>query len=449
MSVREYGARRIPSTSVRREIRGRVSICAVLSLLILAAAQSGAGAREAEGTLGWEECVAFARARHPDVVSSREKIQQARDAKGITRSALLPQVSTSLDINRTRQDAPSRGAVDDTAYSYGITASQLLFDGGKAIYDTKGADAQVRQAIYTALETSASVRYSLRSAFIELLKAQELLGISDEIVKRRKRSLNLVRMRYNAGKEHSGSLLTAEVNLAQAESDRSQAERALSLARHKLAREMGLNEWKEFAVKGELSVPEAGAEKPDFASLAGQTPAVRQAESKKEYADYARKSAEAGYFPEVYGTASAGKSDSTWPPRESRYSAGVGVSLPIFEGGKRVYQSSKENAAYRQAVADLESARGSASVTLEQRWTALMNAIDNARVREKYLNAYEERARIAAAQYNIGQVSFDNWIIIENELVEAKKNYLNARAAVLDAEASWKNAQGVTLDDDI
>jgi len=114
-----------------------------------------------------------------------------------------------------------------------------------------------------------------------------------------------------------------------------------------------------------------------------------------------------------------------------------------------VYQSSKENAAYRQAVADLESARGSASVTLEQRWTALMNAIDNARVREKYLQAYEERARIAAAQYNIGQVSFDNWIIIENELVEAKKNYLNARAAVLDAEASWKNAQGVTLDDDI
>lgn len=114
-----------------------------------------------------------------------------------------------------------------------------------------------------------------------------------------------------------------------------------------------------------------------------------------------------------------------------------------------MYRSSKENAAYRQAVADLESARGSASVTLEQRWTAFMNAIDNARVREKYLQAYEERARIAAAQYNIGQVSFDNWIIIENELVEAKKNYLNARATVLDAEASWKNAQGVTLDDDI
>lgn len=421
------------------------------AVIILAIAFSGAAAREAGETLGWEECAALAMARHPDIVSSREKIQQARDAKGITRSSMLPQVDASLDINKSRRDAPSpsQGKVDTTTYSYGITARQLLFDGGKALYDTRGADAQVRQTIYGAMEVSSTVRYNLRSAFVEMLKAQELLGISGEIVDRRRKSLNLVRMRYNAGKEHRGSLLTAEVNLAQAESDRGQADRAVSLSRHRLAREMGLKEWKEFTVKGELSIPDAGPRKPDFVSLAGLTPAVRQAEMRKEQADYARKSADAGYLPEVFGTASAGRSDNSWPPGEGRLSAGVGISIPIFEGGKRVYRSSKENAAYRQAAADLESIRGSLSVTLEQRWTAFMNAIDNARLREKYLSAYEERARIAAAQYNIGQVGFDNWIIIENELVEAKKNYLNARSMVLEAEASWKNAQGVRLDDDI
>jgi len=422
-----------------------------IALVLLAVPPLYADAPTIGETLGWEECAALARAHHPDIVSAREKLQQARDAKGITRSALLPQVSTSLDINRTRQDAsaPSQGTVDDTTYSYGITAKQLLFDGGKTLYDTKGADAQVRQAVYSTMATSSTVRYSLRSAFVEMLKAQELLGISDEIVERRKKSLDLVRMRHNAGKEHRGSLLTAEVNLAQAMAERVQADRAVSLARHRLAREMGLKEWKNFTVKGDLSVPETGNGSPDFASLASRTPAVRQAELQKEYADFTRKSAEAGYFPEVYGTASAAKSDTSWPPRESQVSAGVGITLPLFEGGKRVYQSSKENAAYRQAVADFESAKGSASVTLEQKWIAFMNAVDTFGLREKYLRASEERARIAAAQYNIGQVSFDNWIIIENELVEAKKNYLNARASALDAEASWKNAQGVTLENDI
>ncbi len=426
-----------------------IPVC--IALVLLAAPPLYAGAPTVAGTLVWEECVALASAHHPDIVSAREKLQQARDAKGITRSALLPQVSTSLDINRTRQDAsaPSQGTVDDTTYSYGITARQLLFDGGRALYDTKGADAQVRQAVYSTMGTSSAVRYGLRSAFVELLKAQELLGISDEIVERREKSLKLVSMRYNAGKEHRGALLTAEANLAQARSDRVQAGRSVSLARHKLAREMGLREWKEFMVKGDLSIPEVGAGSPDFASLASRTPAVRQAELQKEFADYARKSAEAGYFPEVYGTASAAKSDTSWPPRESQVSAGVGITLPLFEGGKRVYRSSKENAAYRQAVADFESAKGSASVTLEQKWIAFMNAIDTFGVKEKYLRASEERARIAAAQYNIGQVSFDSWIIIENELVEAKKNYLNARAGALDAEASWKNAQGVTLENDI
>ncbi len=380
-----------------------------LALVLLAAPPLYADAPTVGETLGWEECAALARAHHPDIVSAREKLQQARDAKGITRSALLPQVSTSLDINRTRQDAPSQGAVDDTTYSYGITAKQLLFDGGKALYDTKGADAQVRQAVYSTMATSSTVRYSLRSAFVEMLKAQELLGISDEIVERRKKSLDLVRMRHNAGKEHRGSLLTAEVNLAQAMAERVQADRAVSLARHKLAREMGLKEWKNFKVKGDLSVPETGTGSPDFASLASRTPAVRQAELQKEYADFTRKSAEGRLFPrgvryrqrgEIrHLVAAKGKPGVGRGGHNPSSLRGGETRLPELEGKRR----------YRQAVADFESAKGSASVTLEQKWIAFMNAVDTFGLREKYLRASEERARIAAAQYNIGQVSFDNW----------------------------------------
>ncbi len=99
-------------------------------------------------------------------------------------------------------------------------------------------------------------------------------------------------------------------------------------------------------------------------------------------------------------------------------------------------------------MADRDSALSSASLALARKWTALLYAIDHCKVREKSLLASEERSRIAQARYNIGDITFDNWIIIENELVDAKKNYLNARASVLDAEAEWRNSQGVTLDND-
>ena len=64
----------------------------------------------------------------------------------------------------------------------------------------------------------------------------------------------------------------------------------------------------------------------------------------------------------------------------------------------------------------------------------------------KSLQAAEERAKIAQTQYSTGFISFDNWIIIENDLVNAKKTYLESQASALSAEAKWVQAKGETLE---
>ena len=64
----------------------------------------------------------------------------------------------------------------------------------------------------------------------------------------------------------------------------------------------------------------------------------------------------------------------------------------------------------------------------------------------KSLDAALERSKIAEAQYSIGFITFDNWIIIQDDLVRAKRSYLDARAAALQAEASWIQAKGETLE---
>ena len=62
------------------------------------------------------------------------------------------------------------------------------------------------------------------------------------------------------------------------------------------------------------------------------------------------------------------------------------------------------------------------------------------------LAANEERAKIAEAQYSTGFITYDNWSIIDNNLVQSKKSYLNAQAGALLAEAQWVSAKGVTLE---
>ncbi|PIR18048.1 MAG: hypothetical protein COV46_01680 [Deltaproteobacteria bacterium CG11_big_fil_rev_8_21_14_0_20_49_13] len=145
-------------------------------------------------------------------------------------------------------------------------------------------------------------------------------------------------------------------------------------------------------------------------------------------------------------TASANRWNQNWPPNTNQLSVGVGVSMPIFEGGLRFAQVAKAKAVLKQAAENERSAKDHALVGLQETWASLLDAAENVSVQEQLLAATQERSNIADAQYSTGFASFDNWIIIEDELVRAKKTYIMAKADALRAEAGWIYAKGGTLD---
>ncbi|MBA7676181.1 hypothetical protein ES703_84422 [subsurface metagenome] len=100
-----------------------------------------------------------------------------------------------------------------------------------------------------------------------------------------------------------------------------------------------------------------------------------------------------------------------------------------------------------QTQADERSGRDSVILTLEETWTELQDAIDKVQVKKKFLKAAEERAKIAQTQYSSGLITFNDWIIIEDNLVSTKKSFLDAQADALIAEANWIQAKGGTLND--
>ena len=59
-----------------------------------------------EVALTWEECVKEAVEYNPDLVSSREKLNQIRADRSIVRSGLLPQVTTQASGRRSNCEKP-------------------------------------------------------------------------------------------------------------------------------------------------------------------------------------------------------------------------------------------------------------------------------------------------------------------------------------------------------
>jgi len=418
----------------------------IVFLLFLNASPASLKAQE---TLSWQDCIEEARKNHPDLISAQENIKQLEAAKKITASSTLPQIDSSVDASKTRTDLEtSAGTTGKTtnSYSYGVSGTQLLFDGFKSRDNIKAAAENIKAARYNYKFISSDVRLRLRSAFINLLKAQEALNITQQIFNIRRGNLELITLRYESGIEHKGALLTAEANLAEAEFEISQAKRALEVAQRQLLKEMGRNQFSPLRVEGDFKISQTDLTKPDFETLANLHPSLGKVIAQKNAASFGIKAAQANFLPELSAQAGADRSGSHWLPGDDRLNVGLSLTFPLFEGGLRAAQVSQAEAQFNQAQANERSSKDSIIVTLEQSWAALQDAVETTEVQKKFLDAAEERAKIAEAQYSLGLIQFDNWTIIEDELVRTKKAFLDAQAGALLAQANWVSAKGETLE---
>ena len=69
-------------------------------------------------------------------------------------------------------------------------------------------------------------------------------------------------------------------------------------------------------------------------------------------------------------------------------------------------------------------------------------AIERLKVDESFRAAAIARAEIARRKYNNGLLSFEDWDIIENDLIFRQKNYLSSLQTRVTSEAAWERDRG-------
>lgn len=397
--------------------------------------------------LRWSDCVKETLKGNPDLASASESIRQGAAGVDAVRSRLLPELDGKASAGRSGRE----GSGSDNSYSYGVSARQLVYDGGKASSDTKRSMEQLQASKFRYDLMSANVRRSLRLAFVDLMKSQRQVTINEDILSRRKQSTKLIRLRYEGGREHRGSLLTAEAKEAQSEFDLLQARRSIEMARSSLMELLGrpaASVAGEISVEGTFEAAPVDKSKPDFVKLAEGTPLVKELLAQGNVARFGVKSAKADYYPGVYADAGASRTASDWPPNEDQWSVGLSMSLPLFDGWSRAAELDRAKSLVRQADADSKSGFLGAASALQVKWIGLQNAIERVVVRQKFLVAARERAKIAEGQYSASLIVFDSWIIIEDDFVQADQALLEAQAAALIAEAEWIQSKGGALEND-
>jgi len=396
-------------------------------------------------SVSWEQCVSETLKAHPDLYSALAVLQQAEADKRITKGALFPQLS--FNVNALENTTTAQGIVPPLSSSYSLSAQQLLYDGHKTSNQIASNAEAIKAAQYNYNAISANVRFTLRSAFTQLLKAQDLVGLTVEIAERRQNNVRLISLRYQSGREHIGSLRQAEADLAQAQFEVFQAKRALILAQTNLASALGRDTHQPLRVKGTFTVSDLSTSKPDLAQLVKNNPLFQKLEAKSSAAHFDLDASKSAFSPQLYLNTTVGRGAYERLPIDAiDFSAGLTVSVPIYEGGSGRARVAKARAFLSQQNADEKSGFLLLFNALEQSWKSFQDARQMVVVQSKQLEAASQRSKIANAQYSNGLVTFNDWVIIENNLVSAKKNYLNAEADMLIAEAQWIQSKGGALE---
>lgn len=383
-------------------------------------------------TVSFQQCIDLVKRNNADLILSEQNFKASTMQVNSLKGNYFPQLNGNLSY---LQSGPEN-------YSATLTATQNLFNGylDSAKIDRAQAESLIIQQ--TLQITKASVSFELKSAFANLLYAKESLQITEEFKNRRQQNSHLVQLRFNSGRENKGSLLLSQAYLEQANLDIFRAQNTFENSQVDLKKLIGMDEESQLSITGELPLREPPLTDPDFKSLIALIPSYRQSQFQINSSQASLTIAKSGYFPTLNLLGSVGKSDDSFFPTNDTWSVSAVLSIPLFNGGRDYYSLRSSMASLLAAENNSISIYRQLHSSLTQAYSRYKEAVADLKVNYAFLQAAKSRAEIARSKYNNGLLTFDEWDIIENDLIVKTKSYLQSKRERIIAESAWEQAQG-------
>jgi len=383
----------------------------------------------------WNEILKYAESHNEDILSAKKtaEIYDWQYKNALTN--FLPQISLSAGITKSYTNN-----LETTSSQYGLSLSQTLFSGFGNINQAKKAFLQINyyKSLYNQQKSDAL--YQVRNAYISLLISQKELSLLQKIYGRREENTKLVKLLYENGKEDIGNYLQTQADLENARVQIDEAKRNLDLAKTNLSNLIGVKIEKIDDEPLLESITEN--KKIDFDKLLENSPKYLAANYIYEMSKIDVSQAASQFLPMVGLNASLKKTGSSWPPQIDSPSWSITMSYSIFDGGSNIINLIEKNLSVEKAKTDLEKTRKELMYNLIYAYNNLLNKLDELKVREKYLTAASERAKIARMKYMNGLLSYYEWDNVENTYITAEKEMLTGQKNSLLSQAQWENSYG-------
>ncbi|MFC2060951.1 TolC family protein [Elusimicrobiota bacterium] len=378
-------------------------------------------------TLTWNDVLKEALKKNPEIANARNSLKLSDISYKSAFLNYYPDVSGSMSMRKS----DSR----DTSYSYGFSSKLTIFKGFKNVTEVKlkRTNLTIQEATYK--RRLSDFIYDLRISFAQVLKINETLMLLDEIQNRRKNNMELVKLRYDAGREDKGAYLRSEADYLQAEYETQSENRNYKIVKAELLKNIGKDIYEEIDVTGTFNIPEIN-ERPSK-ELLQMNPDYIIIKHRLEASKYELKYKYGDFYPNIGLSGSVSRSGDNWPPIDDSWGVGLSLSYPFFSGGRDFYELKSAKLNKLIAENDLENTEHELMLQIESAYNDLIDSMEYYKVREKFYAARKERSEISREKYINGLISYQDWDSIENEFINAEKSILDARYNVFASWAKW------------
>lgn len=387
--------------------------------------------------LTWDECVNLATQNNLDLQMAENNVNVAADQKAALRSGFLPHVAASASKNQS-----GVGGITSDSYSAQLTLSQNIFAGFSDLNRLHQADLALKNANLNLTIAKAKLSAELKQNFETLNYAQGLTSLTADIRKRREDNLRNVELRFNGGRENKGSVLLSRAYADQARYEDSQAKNQIIVAREQLGKTLGIVEVDDLQISGMSPTTPVPASEPNFSSLVETIPDFQLIKNQEAIAAASVEDAQVRFYPSLDFTGSLGRSDTKFFPENDRWTAGLTLSIPLFDGGRDYYSVKAARLQLNNAGKARANALQQYRINLRQAYFNFIQAVARARVDQSFRSAAEVRADIARSKYNNGLMTFDDWDVIESDLISKQKSNLVSLRERTVNESQWQQILG-------
>jgi outer membrane protein len=407
-------------------------------LLVSILMSVGFGFSKAQDSLTVKEVVRQVLRNHPAIVQAEQQVQASEARVGQASSASYPQADIEASYTRLGPSIPFFfGPLGPfqffpvNNYDAHIGAGYTLYDFGRRSAAVEVAQSRVQSAQNAVGLTKTGLRYQAIRTFNTILFLHKSIQVADEQIRTLSEHLSLAKKKVEAGSATNLDVLTTEVRVASAETQKVDLENSLRQQESMMRQLLGEKEGMPVELAGEFSMIPVPLNTDSLVrSALAQREEMKLARDALASANLQYRLASRGNLPSLHVSASFGAKNGLYLPDldiiRGNWALGAQVTVPVFDGFRVHHQEEEAQAAILAEQAHVQNTERQIRAEVERAVDNIKTSLEKLRISRVQVAQAHEAVSVARTRYETGSAT--NVDLLDAETAESAAKLGNVQA---------------------